>query len=99
MRRKPQEREKIESGKKLAPMVPLFEVGGGSKGERVTREEKVYQVTFRERLIVTERVVATSKADAIRRVKNGEGERDSEMIDESLYPYGHKAVEEDGLED
>lgn len=57
--------------------------------------EKIYQVTFRESLIAIERVVATSKADAIRKVKNGEGERDSEMVDEFRWPTGHKATEEE----
>lgn len=63
----------------------------------MAKKQQIYQVTFREVLIVVERVWATSKTDAIRQVKEGGGERDSEMVDEFRYPYGHKAVvEEDG---
>lgn len=60
------------------------------------KKHQIYQVTFREVLIVVERISATSKTDAIRKVKDGEGERDSEMVDEFRYPYGHKAeIEEE----
>jgi hypothetical protein len=59
------------------------------------KKQEIYQVTFYEYLQVVERVVATSKADAIRRVKEGEGERDSEMVDEERWPFGHKAKVEE----
>lgn len=41
-------------------------------------EEQIYQVSFCQALSVIERVTATSKADTIRRVKDGEGEREQE---------------------
>lgn len=55
------------------------------------KEEQIYQVSFHETLAVIERVVATSKADAIRRVKEGDGERIQEMIDEERWQFKHKA--------
>jgi hypothetical protein len=59
-------------------------------------KEQIYQVSFHETLRVIERVVATSKSDAIRRVKEGEGERVEEMIDEERWPFKHKAkIEEE----
>ncbi|MFD8648680.1 hypothetical protein [Streptomyces mirabilis] len=61
----------------------------------MARQEEIYQVTFYEYLQVVERVVATSKADAIRRVKEGDGQRESEMVDEERWPFGHKAVVEE----
>lgn len=56
--------------------------------------EETYYVTFHEPHVVVERVVATSKTDAIRRVKSGEGERTSEMVDENHSPTGHTATTE-----
>jgi hypothetical protein len=56
-------------------------------------EEKIYFVTFREVCTVTERVWASSRADAIRRVKGGLGERTDQSVDESRSPVGHRAEE------
>lgn len=49
-------------------------------------EEQVYFVTFREVHIVTERVSARSKAEAIRRVKDGLGDRTLDDADEHRGP-------------
>lgn len=54
-------------------------------------QEEIYFVTFREVHVVTERVWATSKADAIRQVKDGTGERTMDDVDEYRGPTGHTA--------
>lgn len=52
-----------------------------------------YTVEFRESHIVTEAVWASSKAEAIRLVKEeGEGERLEEVLDEKRGPTAHKIV-------
>lgn len=58
-----------------------------------SQEEKIYFVTFREVHVVTERVFAKSKADAIRQVKDGIGERTLDDVDEYRGPTGHTAEE------
>jgi hypothetical protein len=54
--------------------------------------EKPYIVTFRESRIITERVYARSAAEAVRLVKDGEGERLGEEADDYREPTSHKAV-------
>lgn len=51
-------------------------------------------VTFREIAIVTESVQARSKAEAIRLVKEGQGERVGFEIDENRNPTAHVATED-----
>lgn len=53
-----------------------------------------YYVEFREVALVTEAVEASSKAEAIRLVKDGLGERVGFAIDETRDPTGHKATAE-----
>lgn len=48
-------------------------------------------MTFREVAVVTEAVEARSKAEAIRLVKDGQGERVDFIIDEMRDPTGHRA--------
>lgn len=61
-------------------------------------KESPFIVTFHERAVVTELVYANSKADAIRRVKDGRGDRVGFEIDQSRYPTGFSAAEDRGSE-
>ncbi|MFS0852546.1 hypothetical protein [Microbacterium sp. 179-I 3D4 NHS] len=54
----------------------------------------VYYVSFRESAVVTEAVLARSKAEAIRLVKDGEGKRVSFEIDETRFPTNFEAERE-----
>ena len=55
--------------------------------------KKRFTVEFRESHIVTEAVWANSKAEAIRLVKQGDGERLDDLLDEERDPTSHKVVE------
>lgn len=55
-----------------------------------------YFVTFRESAVVTEYVAARSKAEAIQRVKDGEGERVDFVVDETRFPTNFEAAPESG---
>lgn len=55
---------------------------------------RLYYVTFRESAVVVEAVEAKSKAEAIRMVKDGLGERVGFEIDESRFPTNFEAQPE-----
>lgn len=52
----------------------------------------IYSVTFRESAVITEEVEAASKAEAIRLVKDGLGQRVGFEIDETRWPTSHRAT-------
>lgn len=54
-----------------------------------------YYVNFRESAVVTEVVEARSKAEAIRLVKVGQGERVGFEIDETRFPTSFEAMPEE----
>ncbi|SEC89725.1 hypothetical protein [Arthrobacter woluwensis] len=58
-------------------------------------ERRLYYVNFNEVAVVTEAVEASSKAEAIRLVKVGEGERVDFQIDEFRNPTNFRAYRED----
>ena len=53
---------------------------------------RLYYVSFRESAVVTEAVEANSKAEAIRLVKDGLGERVDFAIDEMRFPTNFEAT-------
>lgn len=53
-----------------------------------------YYVNFRESAVITEVVEAKSKAEAIRFVKDGQGERVGFEIDEKRWPTNFEATAE-----
>lgn len=57
----------------------------------MTMDERSYLVTFRESAVITEQVWARTEAEAIRRVKDGLGERVEFDIDETRDPTSHTA--------
>ncbi len=56
--------------------------------------DRVYYVSFNERAVITEVVTARSKAEAIRLVKAGDGERVGFEIDETRWPTSFEAIPE-----
>lgn len=54
-------------------------------------DTETYVVSFKETLLVKETVLAESKAEAIRLVRDGQGIRVSEEVDDWRGPYSMKA--------